>query len=128
MLIVEGSGDPTLGHKPWGAGSEEMLVLAWAKSARDSGAGFGMMLVGLTLLPVGKPRLFTRVAAQECTSVNFPRNLCCGGCFLAHRSPMDSVAPPCWESMHVCFQRFALIGREKNMCAFLAFVGDFSIG
>ena len=48
-------GDPTLGYKPWGAGSEQMLLLAWAKYARDSVAGLGMMLVGLTVLPVGIP-------------------------------------------------------------------------
>ena len=52
---MEGPGDPTLGHKPWGAGSEEMMLLAWAKYAREWGAGLGMMLVELTLLPVGKP-------------------------------------------------------------------------
>ena len=46
------------------AGSEEILVLAFAKPAHDSGAGFGMMLVGLTLLLVGKPRLFIRVAVS----------------------------------------------------------------
>ena len=44
--------------------SEETLVLAWATPARDSGAGFGMMLVGLTLLPVGKPGLSIRVAVS----------------------------------------------------------------
>ena len=38
-----------------GAGSEKMVPFAWAKYARERGAGLGMRLVGLTLFPVGKP-------------------------------------------------------------------------